>query len=146
MKQKYEPIRALCPSAYDFVLDALENEKEVGRYELEDGAYALVQSYETKHRENGKYEAHRAYIDVQLLLSGHEIIAVEPLEVMHTHPCLRPYAPDAELFAPNDDGTDYVLSAGDFVILYPEDAHMPGLAVDEPVPVRKVVVKIPVKK
>ena len=146
MNKKYEPIRALCPSAYNFVLDALQNEKEIGRYELEDGAYALVQSYETKLRENGKYEAHREYIDVQLLLSGREIIAVEPLEVMHTHPCLCPYAPDIELFAANDDGTDYVLSTGDFIILYPEDAHMPGLTVDEPASVRKVVVKIPVKQ
>ena len=146
MNQKYEPIRALSVSAYDFVIDALKNEKELGRYELADGAYALVQSYDTKLRENAKYEAHREYIDVQLIVEGREIIAVEPLALMHKHPCLRPYAPDAELYAPNDDGRDIVLEAGDFVILYPEDAHMPGLAVGEPAPVCKIVLKIPVSK
>jgi YhcH/YjgK/YiaL family protein len=146
MNQNYEPIRALSQSAYDFVSDALQNEKEVGRYDLENGAYALVQAYVTKQRAEGKYEAHREYIDVQLILSGREIIAIEPLAVMHQHPCLSPYVPDIELFIANDDGEDCLLEAGDFVILRPEDAHMPGLAADEPSPVRKIVIKIPVSK
>ena len=34
------------------------------------------------------------------------------------------------------------LDAGTFVILAPQDAHMPGMAVDEPAPVKKVVVKV----
>ncbi len=146
MNTKYESIRTLSQSAYDFTLDILRVPKADGRYELTDGAYALVQSYTTKLRENAKYEAHRDYIDVQLLLSGGEVIAVESLETMRSYPCIRPYAPDTELYAPNDDGTDYVLGAGDFVILYPEDAHMPGLCIHTPEAVRKVVFKIPVKK
>ncbi|MCX7706947.1 MAG: YhcH/YjgK/YiaL family protein [Anaerolineae bacterium] len=36
------------------------------------------------------------------------------------------------------------LSAGSFMLLWPDEAHMPGLAVDDPVPIRKVVVKIAV--
>lgn len=33
-------------------------------------------------------------------------------------------------------------SAGDFMIMFPNDAHMPGMTVNNPVPVKKVVVKI----
>ena len=146
MYQDYEKLQALSKPAYEFACRARREELEVGRYDLEDGVYAMVQSYETKSRENAKYEAHRRYIDVQLLLMGTEIIAVEPLNVMRRHTCLMEYdaEKDAELYAANSDGTDHLLGKGDFLILMPEDAHMPGLCAQNPIEVRKVVIKIPV--
>jgi len=39
-------------------------------------------------------------------------------------------------------GLSLDLSAGYFAIFYPEDAHMPGLAVEGPESVKKVVVKV----
>ena len=53
---------------------------------------------------------------------------------------------DFMLFHHNDECTDYVLEAGDFLILYPQDVHMPGVCVNEKSPVRKIVVKVPVEK
>jgi len=42
-----------------------------------------------------------------------------------------------------DGAGDYLtVGAGQFVILWPGDAHMPGIAAGVPGPVRKVVVKI----
>lgn len=35
-----------------------------------------------------------------------------------------------------------IVPPGAFTIFYPEDAHMPGLCVDVPQPVRKVVIKV----
>ena len=38
---------------------------------------------------------------------------------------------------------DFVLMpAGTFIILCPQDAHIPGTNVDQPSPVRKVVIKV----
>jgi beta-galactosidase beta subunit len=34
------------------------------------------------------------------------------------------------------------LQSGDFMLLWPEDGHMPGIAVESPVYVKKAVVKI----
>jgi len=34
------------------------------------------------------------------------------------------------------------LLAGEFILLWPGEAHMPGMAIDEPACVRKIVVKI----
>ena len=42
------------------------------------------------------------------------------------------------------DGDLLSLPAGSFVILWPEDAHMPGVAAGDPAPVKKVVVKVAV--
>ena len=46
----------------------------------------------------------------------------------------------------NMDGIDYVLNAGDYLVLNPEDGHMPGICVGGPSPIRKAVIKVPVKK
>jgi len=43
--------------------------------------------------------------------------------------------------------TDRVrIGNGRFAVLFPEDAHAPGIAVDQPAPARKCVVKVRVKQ
>ena len=46
-------IKELCPSAYDFLLNQAAT-AEVGKYDLENGAYVSVQEYETKARADAK--------------------------------------------------------------------------------------------
>ena len=117
----------------------------VGKYELENGAYVSVQEYTTKARAEAKYEAHKKFIDIQLILSGKELIAVTPIEKMEIKDEYNE-TKDVMFFQHNDECTDYVLEAGDFLILYPQDVHMPGVCVNEKSPVRKIVVKVPVSK
>ena len=137
-------IKELCPSAYDFIVNKAKN-AAVGKYELENGAYVSVQEYTTKARSEAKYEAHKKFIDIQMILSGKELIAVSPIEKMTVSDEYNEEK-DFMLFHHNDECTDYVLEAGDFLILYPQDVHMPGVCVNEKSPVRKIVVKVPVEK
>ena len=137
-------IQELCPSAYDFIVNRAAV-AAVGKYELEGGAYASVQEYTTKSRSDAKYEAHKKFIDIQLLLAGRELIAVTPIEKMELSDAYDD-AKDVMFFHHNDECTDFVLEAGDFLILYPQDVHMPGVCVNGKAPVRKVVVKLPVSK
>ena len=74
-------IKELCPSAYDFIVNKAEG-AAVGKYDLENGAYVSVQEYTTKARSEAKYEAHKKFIDIQMILSGKELIAVSPIEKM----------------------------------------------------------------
>ena len=136
-------IKELCPSAYDFILNKAEG-AVVGKYPLEDGAYVSVQEYTTKARRDAKYEAHKKFIDIQMILSGKELIAVTPIEKMEISDEYNPEK-DVMFFKHNDECTDYLLEAGDFLILNPEDVHMPGVCVNEKSSVRKIVVKEPVK-
>src|SRR4051812_41867636 len=46
------------------------------RVELAGGAFALEQAYQTKPRDQGFFESHRAYIDVQVIVSGEELLEV----------------------------------------------------------------------
>jgi len=114
----------------------------VGRLEL-DGIkmYVTSQEYATKLPEQGKWEAHRRYIDLQYLISGTERIGYSQLSKM-TH---GEYNPEKDFLALAGSGDFVTLNAGDFMLLFPEEAHMPGMAVDQPVLVKKAVVKIAIK-
>ena len=137
-------IKELCPSAYDFIVNKAEG-AAVGKYDLENGVYVSVQEYTTKARSEAKYEAHKKFIDIQMILRGKELIAVSPIDKMTISDEYNEEK-DFMLFHHNDECTDYVLEAGDFLILYPQDVHMPGVCVNEKSPVRKIVVKVPVEK
>ena len=66
----YEGVNAGFPAAFAFLKEAIASPKEIGRYDLEGGVFALVQSYDTKSVENCKIEAHKKYIDIQCVLKG----------------------------------------------------------------------------
>lgn len=111
----------------------------VGRIELDGkNLYVTSQEYITKLPDQGKWEAHRRYIDLQYIISGTEQIGYTPIDRL----TLGEYNPDKDFQALSGSGNFITLSAGDFMLLFPDDAHMPGMAVDDPIPVKKVVVKI----
>ncbi len=57
------------------------SQMENGKYDLIEGkAYAIVQEYTTKPEEDGKYEAHRKYVDIQFVAQGEEKLGRGALE------------------------------------------------------------------
>lgn len=112
-----------------------------GRYEI-DGSniYAIVQKYETKHREDGLWEAHRQYIDVQYIIKGIELIGYANIENLE----MEEYDDFKDRLTLKGDGDFFVVRAGTFVIFTPQDAHMPGLAVNTPRVIEKIVLKVKV--
>lgn len=109
--------------------------------------FALFQPVTTESAEGRFYEAHRSYIDIQFVLSGNEVIRVSKVTGLEE---TSPYESDRDIaFYRTTPGTDVRLGPGDFVILYPHDAHLPKLpatpaeaATPTPGPVQKVVVKV----
>lgn len=116
--------------------------KPDGRYEI-DGprVYALVQRYNTKPHEQGKWESHRKFIDVQFMAEGVETIGIAPLTQMTV---VEAYNPEKDVQFLSGHGDFVTVSTGMFAIFFPEDAHMPTLQADGPMAVVKVVVKIAV--
>ena len=115
--------------------------KTPGRYEIDgDRIYALVQEYDTRPGSAGKWEAHRKYIDIQYIVEGTELMGYENLESMEISD--SDYNPEKDAIYPKGEGSFVKMTAGMFAILWPQDAHMPGQAISEPVKVRKVVIKV----
>ncbi len=112
-----------------------------GRHEIEgETCFVLVQEYQSKPVAEGFWEAHRRYTDIQVIIAGSERIGYAPVSRLH----LEREAPEKDLSVYSGDGDFLVLQAGDFMILGPQDGHMPGLLIDEPALVRKAVVKVEV--
>lgn len=112
---------------------------EPGKYEI-DGSnlFALIQNYDPKPREQARWEAHRKYIDVQYVLSGGELFGYAPLERLGS----VAYDEAKDFHELKGEGDFLQAPAGTFLILYPEDAHMPGIAGPGTRPVKKIVVKV----
>jgi YhcH/YjgK/YiaL family protein len=113
---------------------------EPGKYPI-DGSdiYALIQSYQTKPKESGVWEAHRRYFDIQYVVEGTEKIGYANLDALVAS---QPYDAENDFVLFSGHGDFLTLNAGMFAIFAPQDAHMPCIVVHEPQQVKKVVVKV----
>ena len=113
-----------------------------GHYEIiGDDVFANIQTYTTKPEKECKWEAHRKYIDIQYIIEGCEKIGVGEIENFETQ---IPYSKekDVEFLKATETNLQLVMNKNDFVILYPQDVHMPQIAVNEPISIKKAVVKV----
>ncbi len=127
------------PSAMKFLLENNLNTLPVGRVDIDgENLFALVQEYTTKPAEKGLWEAHRKYIDVQYMVTGKERIGFVQLSTMQ----LGEYIPEKDFQPMTGSGNHVDVFAGSFAIFFPEDGHMPGLCINIPELIRKVVLKL----
>lgn len=87
-------------------------------------------------------EAHRQYIDVMCMVEGCETIYVKNTDQLSN--VYKPYDAeiDALLATLDADATPIRLTAGSFVVLFPQDAHAPGCEADGPCAVKKFIGKV----
>ena len=125
----------------EFLSKGRFNEKEPGSYDLDRGIYYMVQEIQTRPEEGAFFEAHRKYIDIQFVISGDELHGYAPLSSLKTQDA---YDQEKDVAFYHGTGSVFSLSPGSFAIYFPNDAHKPNLMIDKPVPVKKIVVKVPV--
>ena len=87
-------------------------------------SYFMVQSYTPASSANRLWETHRRFIDVQIILSGSERIGWSPSNMLTI---VEPYDAEKDIEVLDGEGLMHSLGPGDFVILFPTDAHMPGI-------------------
>ena len=107
-----------------------------------DRVVARPGAYDTHPRDPARFECHRRYADVQFVAEGEE--AVEVADPAALRP-VAPYDPAADVawFASDAPRDAVRLPAGSFLVLWPHEAHQPGIATAAgPGPVRKVIVKV----
>jgi len=126
-------------TALKFLAETDFSGHELGRYELNDRIYYMVQQYETQPKTVS--EAHEQYIDIQLLLAGEEVIGVASIDA---DKALVDAKPEKDVWHYTCATQPVTLNVGEFMVLYPSDIHMPGATLGAPVVCRKVVVKVKV--
>lgn len=128
------------------VIDFIKNltpQIELGRYEIDSNSYANIEEYETKKISDCKFEAHKKYIDIQMLLLGIEELDYTPVKGLKIS---EEYDNNRDImFFENPDRIldSVILATGKFALIYPHEAHRPQMAFrGESKKVKKVVVKI----
>ena len=89
---RYAALHPLFQRAFDYIRDTDLFALAPGRYHIAgDDLIAIVEQVPAKTKEMAKLEAHRRYIDIQLVLEGDEAMGWKPLE-----DCLNPVSEHSE--------------------------------------------------
>lgn len=127
---------------FKLVFDFLKNhniaELECGRHELRGNeVFFNLQEYETKPSQ--KLEAHKKYIDIQVIAKGEELMGYTNIE--NTSPS-EDYSEEKDVMFLKGNVDKLHADNTKFLIFFPEDAHMPALSVNEDKHVKKAIFKI----
>ncbi len=137
----YYPLHPKFKQAFDYIAQINIHTLPAGKHEIDNSMYVLVQEYTTKPKVEGKWEAHRLYIDLQYVVQGAEGMGYANIHDLRQDE----YIPEKDFLPLFGEGQQIELRNGYFVLLFPRDAHMPSMALGESKPARKIVVKIAVK-
>ena len=144
--QHLYPLGPAWQEAFQFI-SALTPDSADGKHHLRgDDLFAIVMSYQTQAPAASELEAHRRYLDIQVVLAGREGV------ICH-------FVPDLQILQPYDASKDvalyqvpaiaparFILTPGTFLAFHPHDAHMPCLTLEQgPAPVKKAVIKVAVE-
>lgn len=127
---------------FKLVFDFLKNnnlaELECGRHELRgEEVFFNLQEYETKPAQ--KLEAHRKYIDIQVMAVGKEYMGYTNIDNTSQ---AEEYNEEKDVVFLNGK-TDKLLATNEmFLIFFPQDAHMPALCTNKSEHVKKAIFKI----
>ncbi len=139
----YKGISPALDLGLDFISKANESLPN-GVSEIGKGVKAIVSEYKTKLQNENGYEAHHRYIDIQFPLVGIEKVKCRPLEFLTV---TKEYDSNNDylLYSGVQSGSDLIIGNGYFLVLFPEDGHMPQLCVEEPMVIKKLTMKVPVE-
>ena len=126
--EKYASLNPLFAQAIEFLKSHDLHAMEVGKTEL-NGKDLVINIAQTtpKTKEQAKLETHNEFIDIQVPLSGTEIMGYTPGK--DCVPADAPYRAE----------TYIAVKPGMFAIFFPQDGHAPGISPDG---VKKVIVKV----
>lgn len=86
------------------------------------------------------FEAHRKYIDLHYIIEGTEQFGYANISTLKP---TTEYNEDEDYILLSGEISRITLSKGDFVIVFPEDAHIPAMKSEGCKKVKRAVVKIP---
>lgn len=111
-----------------------------GRYpvETQSGSFVNVQTVTPKHKDEARLESHRKMIDIQIPLTGDEVMGY----VSSAHAEAAAYDGQNDItFHPGCPDSFVTVKKGMFAIFFPQDVHAPGIV---PASIKKAVFKLPV--
>lgn len=123
----YRGLGANMDRAIEYLAHADLSALPAGRYEIDgENVYLMIQEPALREPQDGQFEVHRRYADIQLALTDGEAIAVAPIERVDRWEAFDE-GKDIGFSKTDYKGISLPLPAGTFMILFPQDAHLPCL-------------------
>lgn len=141
LSASYVPLHPLFPRAFDYIRDTDLHALTPGVHQIIDKQlFVIVEEANGRTRAEAKLEAHRKYIDIQLVLEGTDEMGWKALVDCHQPIDEHNAERDIRFFA--DEAATWISTpANHFCIFFPEDAHAPLIGNG---PIRKVIFKVAV--
>lgn len=136
----YRGLHPNLDKAIAYCLERDFSQQEAGKYQLDgDQVFYLIQDNQLAQSSSNELEVHEKYLDLHVLLEGHELIGAGR-EV-------------AELIKPYDEATDFAsvrcqqvypleIDQKSFLIFFPNEPHQPNQFAGKEECVRKCVFKV----
>ena len=139
----FNSLHPLFKSAFEWLAENADAALAEGKTEIDgDRLFCNSQQYDTHPFDWRKFETHDKYIDIQYIISGAENIWLGDPAVMET---AIAYDPDKDIRFLAGCGSPVLLSAGEFMVIWPHEAHAPMCdPAHEAIKVKKIIVKVPV--
>lgn len=136
----YTSVNPLFAQAIEFLKSTDLNAHELGKVVLKEGElFVNFAAARPKTKDDAKIETHNNFIDIQIPLTGTELMGYMP----RTDLAEAEYNAEKDVTFYPGHATDYLtVKPGMFAIFFPEDAHAPGVTEVE---LKKVIVKVRVK-
>lgn len=114
----------------------------VGKYILDsDNLYVMIVETDLRDAESAYLEAHREYIDVQVVIDGNETFAWSAIDSCTS--VKDEYDAQSDIMFFNDRPSTLINAvSGQFLVFFPEDAHAPLIGKGK---IRKAIIKAKVK-
>ena len=138
---EYAALHPLFPRAFDYIRDTDLNALALGVHQIIDQQlFLIVEEANGRTRAEAKLEAHRKYIDIQLVLEGVDEMGWKALSDCHQPLDEHNLERDIRFFD-DEPATWIAVPPAHFCIFFPEDAHAPLVGKGA---IRKVIFKIAV--
>lgn len=132
---KYKDVNPYFSKVLDFIAKTDLSTLEVGKKTIDDTLWYNSQEYIAKDPSD-KYESHVKYIDIQVMISGEEIMYYSKDTPIINELNEKDFYSTISL-----DKSILRVSQGYFVIFFPGELHNPGLKANDKL-VKKVVFKV----
>lgn len=138
--KQYHTNKAWWDKAIAFLNDKRLDTLKPGKYVIDgDNVYAMITEGPIKDMDKTGWESHRNYIDLHYVISGKEKIGVADAT---TATVTNPYDATKDVANYNTEGKFYDAEPGEFFLLFPGDAHRPGIKTGGFDKDKKLVIKI----
>ena len=116
---------------FEKVFDVLKNLDEnipAGKIEINENVWININNAPTEQGDCFIFEAHRDFIDIHYITEGEEEFVCAPCDGLEL---TKEYDKKEDYLLMRGNGDTIILKKGDFVIVYPQDAHAPMVKIKD---------------